>query len=541
MKADIIIESNVIFDSIKDIPYKGFIAIKGNKVLEISDNLKEKIKYIGKDTQVLFYEDKLVMPSFIDSHTHLLMGGMFHTFLDLGAGKSEEECAKMCYEYAETREKKKWIIGFNWYCYHWTNQTLPTKKSLDYYFNDIPVVLLNAEAHNAWVNSKALEMCGIDANTPDPFGGDIGRFENGEPSGFLNESAVGLVSKYAFDFTAQEQEVLVHNFIKSANAYGITSIVDVKPYFGIDLGSFEALKEMEDKDNLTLRIHVASNLLGDLDETIENCKKYSSDKIRANLVKQFVDGVIPTHTALMLEAYSNAPYDTGMALNKLEYFEKAICEAHKRGLSVKIHAIGDYANRFTLNCYEKALNLYGPTKSRHAIEHCEYVDQTDIPRFGAMGIIPSIQPEHVGLVPSFLDEPYIDALGVERANQTFPYKSLLESAGVIAIGSDCPVVDNNPFHEINRGITRLHDDQLPEGGWNPSQKLTLTELLKGYTIGSAYGISREEELGTLEPGKFADIVVIDCNLFAMDPMEIRKASVLVTIMDGKIVYQKEDL
>lgn len=533
-----IIESNVIFDSIKDIPYSGFIAVKGNKILAVSGDLSEKEAYIGEDTQILSYEDKLVMPSFFDSHTHLLMGGMFHTYLDLGSGKSEEECAKMCYEYASDRPKDEWVIGFNWYCYHWTKQDLPTKNTLDPYFPDTPVVLLNAEAHNAWVNTKALELCGIDADTPDPFGGDIGHFENGEPSGFLNESAVGLVSQYAFDFTSEEQQVLVNNFITAANAYGITSIVDVKPYFGIDLGSFEALKAMEDADNLTLRIHVASNLLGDLDEVFENSKKYCSDKLRANLVKQFVDGVIPTHTALMLEPYSNAPYDTGIALNKLEYFEKAICESHKKGLSVKIHAIGDYANRFTLDCYEKALKLYGPTGARHAIEHCEYVDDADIPRFGELGVIPSVQPEHVGIVPSFLEEPYMYVLGEERANKTFSFKRLLESAGVIAIGSDCPVVDNNPFHEINRGITRLHDDMLPEGGWNPTEKLTLPELLKGYTSGSAYGVSREEELGTLEPGKFADIVVIDRNLFAIDPMEIREASAYTTIMDGKIVYQK---
>ena len=184
------------------------------------------------------------------------------------------------------------------------------------------------------------------------------------------------------------------------------------------------------------------------------------------------------------------------------------------------------------------MKKYGKKDVRHAIEHVELIHPDDRPRFRELGLIPSVQPEHLGLLPTWEGEEYRTALGEELAATTWPFKTLLEQAGVLAIGSDCPVVDNNPFFEIHRGVTRLHDDGLPEGGWNPSEKLTVAEVIKGYTFGSAFGIGREDELGTLEKGKFADVVVVDRNLFAVTPEEIRQAQVEMTIMDGKIIYQK---
>jgi predicted amidohydrolase YtcJ len=385
-----------------------------------------------------------------------------------------------------------------------------------------------------------LEEANVTRETADPFGGKIERLEDGEPSGFLYERAVEYVGEKALRLNQQQEKYYLGKFMESSGPLGITSIVDVQPYFGANMGSAKAYKDMEDEGNLNVRIHVASDLFGDLDEAVKDAALCTGDKVKANLVKQFVDGVFTTHTALMLEDYTDSPGNKGFQLCQLDKIADAVKEAHERELSIKIHAIGDRAIRYTLDCYEEAISIHGKNKARHAIEHIELASDEDIPRFRELGIIPSVQPEHLGLMPTWEGEEYRYVLGEDRAGKTWRFKTLLDTAGVIALGSDCPVVDNNPFYAIHRGITRVHDDGLPEGGWNPGEKLTLAELIKGYTIGSAYGVSREGELGTLEAGKLADVAIIDRDLFKESPESIRKANVYLTIMDGKIIYKREE-
>lgn len=538
MSANLIIKSNYIFDSVKDEPFAGFVAIKGNKIAAVETNYDNLDKWIGPETEIQDCQDKLVIPGFHDSHTHLILAGMYKSFINMGAARSEEEAAKMLKDYEDAHPTSGWVYGFNWYHVFWDVKELPRKETLDKYFPDRPVFLINAEAHGAWVNSKALEIAGVTKDTPDPFGGEIQRDENGEPTGFLYEAAIQLVAKDALVLNEEQERHFLKKYMEAAAALGITGVVDVQPYFGQDLGSLETYTGMEKEGSLTIRITAAANLLSDLDLALENSKKYCTDKVRAHVLKQFVDGVFTTHTALVMEDYLDAPGHKGTPLYELSAIEDAIQEAHKRGLWIKIHAIGDRAIKFTIDGYEKAINTYGQNGCRHAIEHVELVPDGYLSKFKTLGLIPSVQPEHVGLMPTWEGEEYRYVLGEERAASTWKFKSLLEQAGVLAIGSDCPVVDNNPFYAIHRGVTRLHDDLLPEGGWNPTEKLTVAEVIRGYTYGSAYGIGREHELGTLEPGKFADIAVIDRNLFQVTPDEIRSANVDMTIMDGKIIYQR---
>lgn len=538
MSANLIIKSNYIFDSVKDEPFAGFVAIKGNKIAAVETNYDNLDQWIGPETEIQDCQDKLVIPGFHDSHTHLILAGMYKSFINMGAAKSEEEAAKMLKDYEDTHPTSGWIYGFNWYHVFWDVKELPRKETLDKYFPDRPVFLINAEAHGAWVNSKALEIAGVTKDTPDPFGGEIQRDENGEPTGFLYEAAIELVAKDALVLNEEQERHFLKKYMEAAATLGITGVVDVQPYFGQDLGSLETYKGMEEDGSLTIRITAAANLLSDLDQALENSKKYCTDKVRAHVLKQFVDGVFTTHTALVMEDYLDAPGHKGTPLYELSAIEDAIQEAHKRGLWIKIHAIGDRAIKFTIDGYEKAINTYGQNGCRHAIEHVELVPDGYLSKFKTLGLIPSVQPEHVGLMPTWEGEEYRYVLGEERAGRTWQFKSLLEQAGVLAIGSDCPVVDNNPFYAIHRGVCRLHDDLLPEGGWNPTEKLTVAEVIRGYTYGSAYGIGREHELGTLEPGKFADIAVIDRNLFDVTPEEIRSANVDMTMMDGKIIYQR---
>ena len=538
MTADMIIKGNAIFDSVSDKPFVGFVAVKGNRIAAVGKEMDSISQYAGDDTKIIDAGDRLVMPGFHDSHTHLILAGMYKTYPNLGSARSEEEAAVMLKEYYDSQPGDGWVYGFNWYHVFWDKKELPRKETLDRYFPDRPVFLINAEAHGAWVNSLALEIAGVTADTPDPFGGEIARDENGEPTGFLYESAIEYVAAHALIFTEEQEKTFLRKYMADAAELGITGVVDVQPYFGKDLGSLDVYTGMESDGELTVRITAAANLLGDLDEALENSKKYCTEKVRAHMLKQFVDGVITTHTALLLEDYTDAPGNRGTQLSELEKIDAAVQEGHKRGLWIKIHAIGDRAIRFTIDSYEKAIKTYGANGCRHAIEHVEMVTDSDIKRFGQLGLIPSVQPEHIGLMPTWEGEEYRVNIGEERAGRTWPFRSLLESAGVLAIGSDCPVVDNNPFYAIHRGVTRLHDDGLPEGGWNPTQKLTVADILRGYTLGSAYGIGREDELGTLEEGKFADIAVIDRNLFETEPKDIRGAHVDMTIMDGKVIFER---
>ena len=550
-KADIILKSNAIFDSVSDVTFKGFVAVLGNRILAVGraggrpagDNVtvdaKDIENYMGSDTKVYDLGNKMVMPGFHDSHVHLIFSGMDEIYPTLYDAKSEEECCQKLLDFIRQNPvpEDEWIVGQGWYQVLWDDSTFPTRASLDKYFPDRPVFLLNAEGHSAWVNTKALKIAGVTKDTPDPYGGYFGRDENGELTGFLCESAIASVEKLAYNLTPKKERQLTKLFIDKIVPFGITSINDLMPTFHGNMGSVKTYSDLDKEGELTVRIHCAPNLLGDLDEVLDWQKKYTSDKVKVTLLKQFLDGVASTHTALMVDDYSDAPGNKGIPLANLEAVRNAVQEAHQKGFSVKLHACGDYSVRLALDYFEEAIEKYGKNKCRHTIEHLEIVDPKDIPRFGELGIIPSIQPEHLA-EKTFEDSVYPEKLGPERISWIWQTKSILDSASVVAIGSDCPVVPINPFLEIFRAVTRVHDDGRPEGGWFPHEKLSMAEVLRGYTYGSAYGVSREHELGTLEAGKFADIAVIDRNLFDLESdWDILDSKVCMTIMDGKIIYE----
>jgi len=537
MERKTIIRGGVIFDSITDTPYRGAVIIEKNKIAAVVKD-SDGSEYAGADATIIEAAGGLVVPGFHDNHVHLLMAGMFQEYVNLIDCRSKEEVAKLVWDtYKDSADKSGWVIGFQWYHVFWDEPVMPTKETLDAYFPDRPVFLLNAEAHGGWVNSKALEICGITRDTPDPFGGIIGRDELGEPTGVLYENATALVTKFALEFEPEREKQLIRSFMKGAAAYGITSVTDVQPYFHGNMGDLSLYSGLDRAGELSVRIHAAPDLLGDLDQVLESQAKYGSEKLTVNHVKQFIDGVPTTHTGLMLEDYANGPGERGIALFDLEAIGRAVPEAHRRGLSVKLHSCGDRSARIALDFFADAIAKYGRNHCRHAIEHCELVSEEDIPRFGELGVIPSVQPEHLALTQNFSEDPYPETLGLERSSRTWSFRKLLDSAGVLALGSDCPVVDPNPALEIYRGLTRLHNDGMPIGGWNPTQKLTLSELLRFYTFGSAYAVLREHEIGTIAPGNFADLAILDRNLFEVSDDEIKEMKTVCTIFDGNVVYE----
>jgi len=514
-----------------------FIAVRGNQILAAGKEAEIK-RYIGKDTVVKTYsKNNLIMPGFYDSHTHIISAGMADKYPNFGSCKTEDETARAAKAYADTIPDEEWIFGFNWYHVYWGQEELPTVKSLDKYIPDRPVMLTNAEGHGVWVNSKALEICGITKDTPDPPYGEISRFENGEPSGYFYEMAIGLIAKRAYDLDDEIEEGFIRDYMKRAATIGITGANDMLPYYGNDMGKYRCFHKLDENGESTLRLHCAPNLFGDLGEVEAAAKKYSSDKFQVKLLKAFIDGVPTTYTSLMLEPFIDNPSTTGSTLSDLNLLKKAILEAHKRGMSVRLHCCGDGATHYALDCYEEALNAFGTTGARHAVEHVETTIQEDIDRVARLGVIASMQPEHLAMTDIFEENPYLIRYNERQKKYAWTIKSFMDAGAVVSFGSDCPVVTNNPFVGIYRAVTRVHNDGKPEGGWNPEQKISMEDALHAYTLNGYYGVKREHELGTLEKGKLADLIVLDQNLFAIDPERIRETNVVLTMVDGDIVYE----
>lgn len=519
-----------------------FIALKGNKIIGIGPKDKAQDFITGGTKIISFEENQLLMPGLHDNHIHLIQAGMLDKYVDLTAASSQEEAAELVAAFAKTIPDEEWIMGFGWSRLSWVNKDLPIKETLDALIPDRPVFLLDSELHGAWVNSKALAHCGITRDTADPDFGMIAKDEKGEPSGYLYETALCLVGKYALDFEDSLAKELIQRYMRKAVTWGITSVSDMTPYLGLNLAFEKVYFDMDRKGQLDIRVNAARNLFEDMDTFLaikDKAESSGTGMYRVPFMKQFLDGVIANYTALMLEPYSDKADEKGGSLLDLEALDQAVEKAHENNISVRLHACGDGASRIALNTFQRALENKGKTASRHHIEHIESIDPSDIPRFKELGVIASVQPEHiVSGIPSYEDNCYPALLGPFRERYTWPFKSLKTTGAILAFGSDAPVVEGDPFYGMYCGLERIHPDGSPQGGWNPQEKLTMEDLLHGYTYGGAYAEGREDELGTLEEGKLADITVIDRNLLTATSEEIKEAKVLMTIVDGRIVYER---
>lgn len=517
-----------------------FIAVRANRIVGMGKK-EEEAPFRGEHTQVLEYgKETLIVPGLHDNHIHLMPAGMLAKYLNIFDIPSEEAAVKAAADYAAEHPDDPWVIGFGWCRFSWPDHKFPTKESLDRMIPDRPVLLLDSELHGAWVNSAALKIAGITGETPDPPYGKIEKDEKGEPTGYLYETALSLAAKYAFDFGEKVVEELIDAYTQYALSQGITSISDMTPYLGIDLSFESVYMKMEQENKLRIRVNAARDLFEGLEKTLNLRKQEAKEAgmYRTPYFKQFVDGVIANNTALLLDDYLDVPGFKGSPMLDLDALKDAVEQAHNAGISVRLHACGDGAVSAALDAYENAIRKNPQSKCRHQIEHIELIAPQDIERMGRLGVIGSVQPEHiVSGIPTFADNTYPAQLGEERCRYTWPFRSLTEAGVVLAGGSDAPVVEGSPFVGIRVGIERVHSDGTPENGWTPEEKLTAEELLNLYTQGAAFAEGREDELGTLEVGKLADITVLDRNILDIPSQQIDKARVMLTMVDGKIMYQ----
>lgn len=524
-----------IYTAVTDMLIDGYVVTEDNRIVFVGNEVDGR-EYIDSDTDVIDVSDNFIMPGFNDFHVHLVNGGLLEEDGILRYTRSQEEAAKLLWDLHKDNKKKRFIMGGAWDPLLWSGQQQPDKFCLDKYFPNTPVFLLNKEGHGAWVNSAALEMFGITKETPDPPNGYYGRLENGEPDGYLHEIAVMDMQEKIFEFLSDEELAeYSKTFIKTANKYGITSLGDVAG--GVPMRE-RAYKIVEDGNELTARIHFYPMFDTGVEEVLKKQCKYNSSKLRCNGVKAFIDGTPQGYSGYMLEDYSDRPGERSHPMIEPEKFINQVCDFHKAGIQTRVHACGDAGARLCLDAVETAYRKYGRTDIRHCIEHLESMSPADIPRFGNLGVIASVQPEHMPKY-DFSQHPFHKILGEERMNYSWPFESIRKAGGTLAFGTDCPVVDISPFRGIFRAVTRLTNDLEPEGGWNPKERVNIHEALKAYTFGGAYASRRDHELGTIGVGKLADMVVVEKNLFecATDRQAMFDMKVIMTIMDGDIVYK----
>jgi len=418
-------------------------------------------------------------------------------------------------------------------------EALPHKKYLDEVFPDRPVFLEGYDGHTYWANSRALELAGINKDTPDPPNGAIVRdAKTGEPTGALKESAQGLVAKVVPKLTRSEKLAALRGGIKWANENGLTRVHSA----GQDFEELDLYDELNRHGDLTVRFYIAYFLdppelrPQDLDLMEAARKKYRGEWIDTNVVKFMVDGVIESHTAAMLEPYSDNPALKGKLFWDPQKYDSAVAELDKRGFQIFTHAIGDYAVRTALDAYENAEKTNHTTDRRPRIEHIETITAKDIPRFGELGVIASMQPLHANPNADTLNVWARNA-GPERTSRGFAWRSIAAAGGKLAFGSDWPVVTLNPWVGIQLAVTRQTVEGKPEGGFHPEQSVSLAEAIAGYTIGAAFAGRREKTEGSLEPGKVADLIVVSQNLFDIAPHKIADTKVITTMVGGRVVYQ----
>ncbi len=540
MKADYCLKSRALFTGESEEPVEGCVLVRGDRILDVVPIGMED-EYIDENTQVLDYGNKLVMPGFIDAHTHFFSGAVAaseHVCTEIADSTSEEECARMIYEFSKAHPGEKRIRGRGWFITNWGDAPLPTKASLDALLPDIPVYLQAADAHSYWLNSAALEECGIRGDMQ-VSSGYIGKLGNGELSGMLVEmEACEPADRMYQSFTADEMEKIYLNFFKKAAKAGVTSMSEMLPgeYDEEQFEKYRVIRELEKQGRLSLRLHFYTKLYdtADFSEALRWKKCLDTDFMKISGVKGFVDGVAETYTGLLLEPYTDRKETCGInvPVKPQDELNVSVIAANKAGLPVRIHCIADGSVRMALDAFEKSAEVNGRW-TVNTIEHIENIHPDDIGRFKELGVIPSMQPIHM-----ILDaDGKIHRIGAERIKYEWPLKTLLDSCGELALGTDYPVVDLNPLDNIYAAVTRNFFDGRPatHNGW---EKLSVGGTLRAYTSGAARAYSRENEIGLLKKGMFADIIALDRNLFHIPDKDILDTRVEMTMVGGKILLSE---
>lgn len=540
VQAELVLKSDAVFTGDGLSPFKGGVAIADGKIVACGDDL-HLAPFIGPDTDVREFGDRLIMPGIIDSHTHFAQGAMTTDpdfCVNLIDCTSFEQVMERMQAFAESHPDNEWLVGVQAIQFQWEVPEMPSAKMIDAYISDRPVFLSQVDMHTFSANTCAIEKVGVTRDTPDPVGGKILKDENGDPTGVFSNNAGALFMDEVYNPPLERARESFAKTAQRAVSYGITSVGAVNPTFVSLEDPYRVFADMNRAGEFPLRVFMYTDLFEVETMTLDEIRaKYDfpDTTIEWNGFKQFIDGVCSDHTAWMLDDYSNAPGNAGEPAEDPERVRAAVLRACEWGVLTRIHAIGDRSVRYVLDCFEEAERLYGKQGLRHCMEHDETVQPEDLPRFAQLGISACMQPWHMLLDMGDLAKD--DAVGPERAALSWPIRSLMASGANVSLGSDFPVVGIEPMEEVYGSVYRMLEDGSNPEGWFPEERITMAEALHAYTYGSAYAMGVEDRLGTLAVGKEADVCVLSRNLFECEPAEVLDTVSELTVSGGKIVYE----
>ena len=528
-QADIVIRNASIHTMDAKRPTASSIAMLNGRVVAIGSDGDTK-SWVGRTTRVIDAGGRLVLPGFNDAHVHFSETGRQLSQVDLRSSKSPEEFVQRLKAFVATRPKGEWILGGRWDHENWTPNNLPTAAMIDAATPNNPVFINRLDGHMALANGLAMKLAGVDKNTADVAGGVIVRDASGNLTGIFKDAAEDLIGRVIPDPSFEQELLWAQAASDWAAHFGVTSVQSMSA--GTSVGAYQ---ELERRGTLKTRIYGCSPLT--------DYKRWSNTGVhggfgdrwvRVGCLKGYADGSLGSTTAWFFEPYLDAPNTVGVARAEVTHgMQENMLAADKAGLQVMVHAIGDRANATILDYYENVEKTNGPRDRRYRIEHAQHLRQQDIPRFGKLKVVASMQPIHL------VDDGRWawKRIDEKRIKGTYAFRTLLDSGAVLAFGTDSPVASLDPILGIWAAVTRRTADGKNPNGWVPEQKITLDEAIRAYTLGSAYAEFQEDDKGTLTVGKLADIVMISDDFYKIAPEKIADAKVLLTICDGRVVYQ----
>jgi hypothetical protein len=516
------------------------IAITGNTITQVGDS-ETILALADEKTQIIDLKGKLVTAGFNDAHIHFLGGSMGLTQVELSSTTALDQVLTQTLQFAEQNPDKEWITGRGWQ-YSFFESGLPdhqTMKALDL---ERPVFIRAYDGHSAYANKKALQLAGINSSTKFAGFGELVKDKNGIPTGALKEDAMGLVGKLVPEPTYGDQLIALRKGLKYAASMGITTAQNASGS-EVDIRLF---KDLFEKGELTMRYAAAFSV--DENTSPELLERYFFLKdsmgsgnpfLRADAVKFMIDGVIESHSAAMLEPYADlsadAPDALGQVTMPIEKYRELVKLVDEKGFRIYTHAIGDRGVREVLNAYEMAIAANPARDRRHRVEHIETISPDDFARFKKSGVIPSMEPIHADPATIAVWEK---AIGPVRLPYSFAWNSMLNQGAELVFSSDWPAaISINPIRGIHVAVNRRDPKGFPEEGWVPAEKITIAQSLKAYTYGGAYSSFEENKKGLIQPGFLADVIVYSEDLFEIEPMRTHQVKVVMTIVDGKIVYE----
>jgi hypothetical protein len=507
-------------------PWAEALAADDGKIVAIGSNAE--VAAAGSAARTIDANGRLLVPGFIDSHVHFIDGGRQLDSVELRDARTREALAARVAEFAKTLPPGAWITGGSWDSSHWGGE-FPTREWIDAATGDRPAWLQRVDGHMGLANTAALKAAGVDRNTKDIAGGEILRDTNGDPTGALKDNAMALIERVVPAPSNELRDRALRAAMKHVNAHGVTSVHNMGTW-----DDLETFRRGAKTGDLSVRFYAVVPL-ADWERLRDEMQRgASSDEwVQIGGLKGFVDGSLGSRTAAFFEPFAGTADNRGLFLNTPEQIYAWVSGADKAGLHVMVHAIGDRANHTLLNIYERVAQENGARDRRFRIEHVQHLARADIARFAPLNVVASMQPYHA-IDDGRWAERYIG----ERIATTYAFRDLLDSKARLAFGSDWSVAPPTPLEGIYGAVTRRTlDDKHPQG-WVPAQKITVEEALRAYTSGAAYAAFDEQRKGTLARGYLADFVVLDRDVFSIPPEQIRDARVDLTVVDGRIVYER---